>query len=159
MTSTLNGVSLVVELPAVRAGYRLWIGNYEYNCLADPTYPDRLFCQGLARPPLDRAVSLRVAEMDSQVEVYQGQISLASALFATPMPNAWTHNTCPDRGKDVLCEVECRIAPDGNPCIVASCNDACGPYFSVHTCPEMSLDFNSCTPQQWAIMKARYSIP
>lgn len=159
LTSGPTGISLVAELAGVNGGYTLELGGLVYQCATDEAYPDRLFCQGLAKPVLDQDISLKVASAELSQRVYSGRITIPSAMFATQVPDYYTYNACPERGQNVSCETECRIAPDGNPCIVSTCTDTCGAYFAVDTCPLMSMDFNSCTAEQWQQMKARYNIP
>ena len=85
------------------------------------------------------------------------RLVIPTALLVPPTPVGWAGNNCPQRGQNVSCETECRIAPDGNPCIVATCTDACGPYFSVHTCPDMSLEF--CFLQSRAVGGIKKVVP
>lgn len=159
LTSGPNGISMVAVLVGVKGGYTIELGGVAYQCATDDAYPDRLFCQGLAKPVLDQDISLKVTSADLSKLVYSGRITIPSAMFATQVPDYYTYNSCPERGQNVSCETECRIAPDGNPCIVSTCTDTCGAYFAVDTCPLMSMDFNSCTAEQWQQMKARYNIP
>ena len=92
--------------------------------------------------------------------VYQGSTLVPSALFIKPTQKGYANTNCPERGQNVKCETECRIDPNGNPCIMATCVDKCGAYFSVNGCPDhMSLDYPSCNADQWKYMKARYGIP
>ncbi|HCE18336.1 MAG TPA: hypothetical protein DEQ80_10795 [Anaerolinea thermolimosa] len=155
----VGGWTITLALPGAQGGMRLLLGGQTYDCLSDPAYPDRLFCQGLARPAYDTPLKLVFQNQDSNEILYETTLTIASALMLPPTPAGWGYNTCADRGKNVSCETECRIAPDGNPCIVATCTDACGPYFSVHTCPDMPMDFRSCSPEQWAALKKMYQIP
>ena len=150
---------LTLALPGVQGAMRLSLGGQSYSCVSDPAYPDRLFCQGLARPAYDASLKLVFQDEASGKILYETTTVIPSALMLPPTPAGWGYNTCADRGKNVSCETECRIAPNGNPCIVATCTDACGPYFSVHTCPDMSLDFRSCSPEQWTALKKLYQIP
>lgn len=159
LTSGPHGISLMAVIAGVKGGYTIELGGLAYQCATDDGYPDRLFCQGLAKPVLDQEISLRVTSAELSQPMYSGQITIPSAMFATQVPDFYTYNTCPERGQNVSCETECRIAPDGNPCIVSTCTDTCGAYFAVDTCPPMSMDFNSCTADQWQQMKARYNIP
>uniref|UniRef100_A0A7C4KGY4 Uncharacterized protein n=1 Tax=Anaerolinea thermolimosa TaxID=229919 RepID=A0A7C4KGY4_9CHLR len=159
LDNRVGGWMLTLDLPGVQGAMRLSLGGQSYSCVNDPAYPDRLFCQGLARPAYDAPLKLVLQDEASGEILYETTMTIPSALVLPPTPAGWGHNTCADRGKNVSCETECRIAPDGNPCIVATCTDACGPYFSVHTCPDMSLDFRSCSPEQWAALKKLYQIP
>lgn len=159
LTNNANGVDVVAVIPGISGAYDLQLGGIPYACATDAGYPDRLFCKGLSKPALDTDISVVLtASADSQV-VYSGRITIPSGMFATQVPDYYTDNYCAQRGQNVSCETECRIAPDGNPCIVATCVDACGAYFAVDSCPYMEMNFSSCSAEQWQQMKARYSIP
>ncbi len=155
----LGGWLVSFTLPGVDRSLKLILGGNTYECTFDSQYPDRLFCQGLSKPAYDQQLGFAFSDLQTGDLLYQGNVVLPTALLVPPTPVGWAGNDCPQRGQNVSCETECRIAPDGNPCIVATCTDACGPYFSVHTCPDMSLDFNSCNPEQWAALKKQYQIP
>lgn len=155
----VGGWMITLSLPGAQGEMRLLLGGQIYNCLSDPAYPDRLFCQGLARPAYDTPLKVAFQEQSSGETLYETRLTIPAAMLLPPTPAGWGYNTCADRGKNVSCETECRIASDGNPCIVATCTDACGPYFSVHTCPDMPMDFRSCSPEQWAALKKLYQIP
>lgn len=153
-----GGWMLTFTLPGA-VPVNLLLGGVEYTCDVEPAYPDRLFCQGLARPAYDQDLTLLIKDAQDGHALYQGVLVVPAAMVLPPTPAGWSQTSCDQRGQNVRCETECRIAPNGNPCIVATCTDACGPYFSVHTCPEMSLDFSSCSAEQWAYMKRLYQIP
>jgi hypothetical protein len=155
----VGGWLVTFKLSGAAGALRLTLGGSTFNCVVDKQYPDRLFCQGLSRPPYDTQMPLVFIDPQSGAELYRSTLIIPTALLVAPTPAGWSQTSCDQRGKGVSCETECRIAPDGNPCIVATCTDLCGPYFSVHTCPDMSLDFRSCTPEQWAQLKAQYQIP
>jgi len=160
LENKLGGWSMQWVLPGVQVPLKMMLDNREYTCTVDAKYPDRLFCQGLAQPALDRPLTLVFLNPESGVEIYRTSFIIPAALMAPPTPVGYAQTNCPDRGKKVSCETECRIAPDGTPCIVATCVDACGPYFSVHSCPDdMPLPSPSCNAEQWAAMKKKYQIP
>lgn len=159
LTSSVNGVDVVALVPGIQGAYQLELGGIPYQCATDAGYADRLFCRGLSKPALDQDISVVLTQSDLAQVVYSGRLTIPSAMFATQVPDFYTYNSCAERGQNVSCETECRIAPDGNPCIVSTCTDACGAYFAVDTCPLMSMDFSSCSAEQWQQMKARYSIP
>ncbi len=155
----VGGWMVTFTLPGIRQPLKLLLGGNTYNCLVDDDYADRLFCQGLAKPAYDTPLSLAFLDEGTGAKLYESSLVFPSALLVPPTPAGWANTNCAERGQNVSCETECRIAPNGSPCIVATCTDACGPYFSVHTCPDMSLDFPSCTAEQWAYMKKLYQIP
>lgn len=65
----------------------------------------------------------------------------APATGATPVVS---------NNRPVSCETECRIAPNGNPCIVETCVYVAGGYaYSRHTCPDnMPLLGHMCNDAQ-----------
>ncbi len=159
LENRVGGWMLTLAVPGAEKPLSLTLGGNRYDCSVDAQYPGRLFCQGLAKPPFDAQLSLTFSDPQSGAVVYESTLLIPTALMVRPTPAGWASTGCDRRGQNVSCETECRIDPSGNPCIVATCTDACGPYFSVHTCPDMSLDFASCTPEQWARLKALYQIP
>ncbi len=155
----VGGYQMVVVVPSLHDQYNLILGGIKFTCAVDEKAPERLFCFGLARPPLDQSLTLAFLHPETGKVVYQGKIILDSRALPTPVPSGYKQYDCPDRGKNVVCEMECRIAPDGNPCVVATCFDACGPYYSVHTCPENVSQWTLCDDNLWREMKSRYNIP
>lgn len=156
--SIIGGVRITLALPGVDVPYILRIRGYEYKCVLDPQVKDRLYCVGLAQVPPGQKSNLVLLDPKSGQQVYAAEVFYAG--FFTSTPQGYTSNSCPQRGEGANCEPECRQLPEGGYCVVATCTDACGVYFSVNTCPvEMSMDFNSCTEEQWAEAKLRYSIP
>jgi hypothetical protein len=160
LRNALGGYSLVISVPGIQtAKYEMKLNGKDYFCVVDAKVADRLFCQGLVQPPFDMKMGVELRDSATQTLVYQGSTTMFQALVVKPTVVGWSKTNCPDRGKNVHCEMECRIAPNGEPCVAATCVDLCGAYFSVHTCPDMSLTYNSCNDKQWAQMKARYNIP
>lgn len=160
MESNAFGWMVQLHLPGVTQPMLLKLDGKDYRCLLDERYAERLFCQGLTKPKIDQVLSLVFINPDSGEEIYRGSLIIPLAFVVPPTPVGYLHTACEQRGKDVSCETECRIDPDGNPCIVATCTDACGPYFAVHSCPDdMPLPSPSCTAEQWVMMKKRYQIP
>ncbi len=155
----VGGYQITMVVPAVNAPYNVILGGINFKCSFDEKYPDRLFCFGLAKPPMDQTITLAFLHPDTGKVMYQGKIVLDSRALPTPVPSGYSQYDCPDRGKNVTCEIECRIAPDGVPCMVATCFDACGPYYSVHTCPEDVSQWNMCNDELLREMKSRYNIP
>lgn len=154
------GWMIQFHLPGITQPLLLKLNGKDYRCSLDERYPDRLFCQGLSKPPIDQVLSLAFVKPDSGEEIYRRSLIIPLQFVVPPTPVGYLHTACDQRGQNVSCETECRIDPDGNPCIVATCTDACGPYFAVHSCPDdMPLPSPSCTAEQWAMMKKRYQIP
>jgi hypothetical protein len=97
--------------------------------------------------------------LDGRV-VYLGKTVVTSI---TP-PGSWVSqkSTCAAAGQAQTCEMECRIDPTtGQPCIVASCFDMCGPTNFIQTCSN-TVDLSSftmCDTETQAKMKKQYNLP
>lgn len=159
LASGVGGWKLTLSVPNLAQVYDVIAAGIEFNCSFDAQYIGLLFCYGLARPPLDQTITLAFLDQTTRTVVFQMQTVFASAALPTPVPSGYSAYDCPDRGKNVTCETECRVAPDGTPCMVSSCFDACGPYFSVDSCPAGVSTWSMCSDAQLADLKARYNIP
>jgi hypothetical protein len=156
----IGGIGLVLKIPNLSSVYNLILGGIRFDCTLDAKYPDWLFCWGLKRPPLDIPLQQAFLDPQSGKVVNIRQVVLSSLTLPTALPEGYADTNCPDRGKNISCETECRIDPNGSPCIVATCTDACGLYRSVQSCPEnMTLPSPICSPEQAAAAKAKYGIP
>mgnify|MGYP001163321771 CR=1 FL=1 len=160
LTSGVGGWKLSFQVPHLTQAYNAIVAGIQFKCSYDAKYADRLFCFGLSRPPLDQTITLAFLDPDSGKVVYQSKTMFVSATLPTPIPEGYSYDNCAERGTNVTCETECRIAPDGSPCIVSTCFDACGPYFSVNTCPEGVSEWKGlCSDEQLQEQKARNNIP
>ncbi len=156
----VGGISLVVKIAHIATPYDMILAGIKYTCHLEAQYPDWLLCWGLSRPPLDEQVNQAFVDQASGKVIFEQKVILSSALLPTALPEGYGFTNCPDRGKNISCETECRLDYDGNPCIVATCTDACGLYRSVHSCPDdMPLPSQLCSAEQWAEAKAKYGIP
>jgi len=160
ISSGIGGIQVIFKIPGIQVAYQVKIRGYDYACVLDAKAPDRLFCSGLALPPADIALDVVLSDPATGQIVYSGKTIYSSKFGATSTVQGWGKNDCPSRGENVSCETECRLLPNGSACVVSTCTDACGLFFSVDTCPsDMSMDFPSCPPELFEEMKARYSIP
>ena len=160
VSTSVTGVSVIFKIPGINVAYDVKIRNYPYLCQLDAKAPDRLFCNGLADPPFDKALDLVFSDPQTKQVVYTGSTIYSSALLVKPTVAGWATTNCANRGQNVTCETECRLLANGSPCVVSTCSDACGLYFSVDSCPkDMQNDFASCPPDLFAKMKALYGIP
>ncbi|HCE18337.1 MAG TPA: hypothetical protein DEQ80_10800 [Anaerolinea thermolimosa] len=156
----VGGISVVVKIPHLSVAYNMILGGIRYDCHLEEAYPDWLLCWGLARPPLDMPITQAFLDKQTGKVVMERKVVLSSAVLPTALPEGYAQTNCPDRGKNISCETECRVDADGTPCIVATCTDACGLYRSVHSCPaDMKLPAVVCSPEQWKEAKAKYGIP
>ena len=160
LASGVGGWKLSFQVPNLDRAYNVIAAGIQFKCSYDAKYPERLFCFGLSRPPLDQTITLAFLDADTNQVVYQSKTIFVSANLPTPVPEGYSYDNCAERGTNVTCESECRIAPDGNPCVVSTCYDACGPYFSVNTCPDGVTEWKGlCSDEQWLEQKARLNIP
>ena len=131
-----------------------------YGCTVVAEAPDRLYCNGLKKPPVEKAIPLQFLDPEDDSLVYETSWSIPAAIVPTDIPVGDLTTWCEDRGKDVKCEYECRLDNSGKACMIASCYDACGYYFSVDSCPaDLAAPFTPCDGQTLEEMKARYNIP
>jgi len=156
LSSAGSVVSLVVSVPGLKGAYNVTIEGRKYTCVFDPKYADRLFCTGQGQPHVDQNVSLVFSDPASGQVVYDGTILISHASVPTETPVGY--GSCPGRGKNIFCEVECRIYNNSDPCIVATCNDDCGVYYSIATCPD-GKNTGICDPDLEARMLKLYGIP
>jgi hypothetical protein len=160
LSSGVGGWRLNFKIPNLDRAYDAIVAGIDFGCTYESQYPDRLFCFGLSRPPLDQTITLAFLDPDTRQVVYQTKTVFASVNLPTPVPEGYSSTDCSERGQNVTCETECRIAPDDSPCIVSTCYDACGPYFSVDTCPKgVTVWKGLCSDEQWQDQKARNNIP
>ncbi len=128
-----SGYSSVIFLfPVLDQLYQVKINNAAYNCQIPEGIVDRLFCSGQEMRTDEYA---EVIFFDD--ETYQNQLA-ALTMFVpkpvpTPLPAGDPNTWCPARGTNVSCETEHRTE-FGEECWVQTCFDACGYYYSYHTC-------------------------
>lgn len=157
---SVGGIALTLKLPGITRDLNLELGGIKFTCKYDPAYPNVLVCTGLSSPPLDTRLPITFIDPVSGRVDYQGAVVLRQGMFPTPTPVSPAGNWCPDRGKNKDAEWECRIDDNGNPCVVATVRDACGYWYSVHTCPDnMQLPSPICSPEQFDAMRKLYDFP
>lgn len=157
----VGGVRITLKLPGIGVPLTLTLEGRTYACKPDPATPDRLFCNGLSMPPLNQNISVALVEPNGSQPVWSGETVLRNNLMVFPVRRTYfARPECSEPGKNLGCETECRINTNGSPCVVSTCFDVCGPYFSVHTCdPEMNKPFTMCAPEVTEQMKALYGVP
>ena len=160
ITQSVNGVQLVIEFPGIQQNYGLVLDRVTYVCAIAAEVPDRIFCNGLKKPSADKALTVQFTDADNGAVLYDSTWTISSAYIPTDVPVGDANTWCPDRGKDVKCEYECRLDDSGSACMIASCYDACGYYFSVDSCPaSVQPPFTPCDGPTLEQMKKRYNIP
>lgn len=128
------GLLISFHLPQLIGNLRAVINGRDYACITDESDPTMLYCYGQSfKTPVKTDVAFYPADSDQLL--YQAQFLIPAAISVKPTPVGNPATWCPDRGKNVTCETECRLGPNG-PCKVMTCFDACGYYYSEHTCPE-----------------------
>ena len=156
--SEAGGVySMVVKVPGLKQAFNLVIDERKFNCVINEQYPNLLFCTSKSSPHVNQTIALVFTDPTSGQAIYSGSTIISPAVVPTETPVGYF--SCADRGKNVFCEVECRVYGGSTPCVVATCNDACGVYFSVHTCPEKGKNTGMCSPDVDRQMRQRYGIP
>jgi hypothetical protein len=160
VTNYAGGISVSLTIPNINAGYNLFLGGEKYSCQLKETSPGQLFCWGLAIPPANKTLNMVFTDPASGTTIYSGQtlITNVAAIGSTVTQG----NTCAASGTKRSCEMECRIDPtNGQPCIVASCVDACGLTVSIQTCSnDVPLSsFSMCDAETQARMKKLYGMP
>ena len=128
-------ISVILEFPGIKTNYGVMLNNKEYNCKLVDDVPDRLFCTGPALI-LKSYTSIKYFTDDGtwQNPLYEGTVYVPEP-YKTPYPPGDPSTWCPLRGTDVFCETEHRVE-NGEECWVMTCSDACGYFFSYHTCTE-----------------------
>lgn len=131
------GMLLGFQIPGLTAPLITKVNTMLFKCTMEARYPERMFCAGPALP-MDRNLDVLFYTSEGGAPVYSGNLIIASKIFVTPIPaGANTSNNCPERGTNVNCETEHRTDNAGQPCVVSTCVDACGYYYSVNTCPDL----------------------
>ena len=159
ISNQAGGILVTVTVPNLTSVYNIVLAGAKYSCSLNAKYPDRLFCYGLAQPPYNKTVNLSFLDPTSEQVVLEIKTYLAEADF--PAPGKETNNSanCAQKGQNQSCEIECRLDPDGNPCIVASCFDACGQTLSIQTCDSNTENISNCSDEQLQEIKKRYNLP
>jgi hypothetical protein len=132
-----NGYGIIFNIPGIDESYNATIDGKPFTCTYEARYPDRLTCLGESfRTEVEIQVIFTGA--DTGGVVFTTSIIIGEPAFAptpsyptggVPNPNTW----CPQRGQNVYCETENRISWDP-PCLITSCFDACGYWYSIDTC-------------------------
>ncbi len=125
-------------IPGIRQNYRLDVSGKPFNCSLNEKYPDKLFCTGPTIAPKTQ-VKLTFLPLDGDLTpVYASSYQVPALVTPTVDPTTakgFNAQNCPVRGVNLRCETEYRINGDGC-CVVSTCSDACGYYYSVDTCPQ-----------------------
>jgi len=126
----------IFSVPGVSQDYYATIEKELYHCEIDTNYPDILICTGEYFEFDDEMVDVVFCSDETRDEIVHKQEYFSGPTTPAPAiiygdPKTW----CPERGQNVNCETEYR-SYKGEECIVQTCFDACGYYYSYHTCPK-----------------------
>ena len=135
---------VILEFPVLDHVLGLQINNKPYSCVLDEKLANKLLCSGTPLR-IKENVNVKFFDKDMVFEnlLYEGNLYVPEP-YKTPMPLGDPRTWCPLRGTDVFCETEHRVE-NGEECWVSSCFDACGYYYSYHTC-QYPPDNNFLTP-------------
>ncbi len=140
---TNYGMLIGFKIPGIKENYRLTVNKIEYKCQINDKAQDSLYCYG---PQFNQneIVTLDFFPLEGEGKpLYEVSYKVSLLVPPTVDPRilmTQAPGTCPQRGVDVTCETEYRNNGNGGYCIVATCNDACGYYYSMDTCPEGSVN-------------------
>ncbi|MAT41960.1 MAG: hypothetical protein CL609_06435 [Anaerolineaceae bacterium] len=124
--------SVIFEFPAISKLYYVKINNSPYNCQIPESTVDRLFCSGEGMRTGEYADVTFYADENFESEMITTKLYVP-AVIPTPLPIGEPSTWCPARGTKISCETEHRVE-FGEECWVQTCFDACGYYYSYHTC-------------------------
>ena len=126
---------MVFSIPGMKDPYNLTVNNIKYNCTLQEKLPGQLFCMG-PEFPHNRKVDLAFFAPNQTQPAYKTEYVIAP--IKTPTPEGYIpkgNADCPVRGIGASCETENRPASwPGGPCIVSTCVDICGYWYSIDTC-------------------------
>jgi hypothetical protein len=140
---TKNGLQLVFRIPGNRQNYRLEVNGTPYTCALVEKYPDRLYCLG---PVFAQNTQVKLVFFPLEGEkqpVFETTYRITPLITPTVdvrIGFAAFKKKCPEQEDKITCETEYRKIGSAC-CIVATCSDACGNFFSANTCPrDMAME-------------------
>jgi len=151
---TNYGMLIGFKIPGLKEDYRLMVNTVEYKCQINAKAVDSLYCYG-PQFGQDQTVKLVFYLLNGDsTPLYETSYKVSLLIPPTVDPRilmTQAPGSCPARGVNITCETEYRNDGKGSYCIVATCNDACGYYYSMDTCPEGSIkngiyNFNGTPP-------------
>lgn len=136
------GMQFAFFIPGIKLNYRLLANALPFKCSLYDQYPNKLYCIGPAIAPNTDVQLSFLPQTGSDTPVFEATYKLGSMITPTidiRTLKASNPTNCPQHGVNISCETEYR-KNEGGCCVVATCVDACGYYFSVDTCPvEMEM--------------------
>jgi hypothetical protein len=156
LTTPGDEVKAILRVPGLQQSLDIILGAHRFYCQMDEKVPETLFCTGKSRPHVAQQIALVFVDAETDAEIYTGTTYIINQ--AVPTATQAGYASCPNRGKNVSCETECRIY-SGDPCLVVTCFDDCGLYYSLHNCPDDRPNDGVCNEDQYREMKEKYGIP
>jgi hypothetical protein len=156
VTNPPGGWQIIVHVPGLKTAYNVQVDSRLFKCVTAAAAPATLFCQGLSSPSINTTIPIVFIDPQSGAPVYTGKTIIPPSSVPTATPVGYF--SCPDRGKNIFCETECRIY-GGTPCLVVACSDACGPYYGLNNCPQDHPNDGICSAELEQEMKKKYGIP
>ncbi len=128
----LIAMSLIFTIPGLKTAVQVKVGGSSFYCQVDPKFPNKLFCNG---PDLvvDTELPVRFIDSDGTTVLYKGVIYIPQSILGPKLPDNIDWGLCPLRNTNVTCETENRLWWNP-PCVVSTCYDACGYFYSIDTC-------------------------
>jgi len=139
---TSYGMLMGFHIPGIKENYRLQVNGVDYQCNLNDKAPDRLYCNG-QQVKAGQTVKLAFLPLKGDNSpVFETSYQVVPYVTLTIDPRtlvAGGVDACAARGVHVTCETEYRNNGDTY-CIVSTCVDLCGYYYSVDTCPVDSIN-------------------
>jgi hypothetical protein len=125
------GFLLIFILPGVVNPIQVSVDGKRFNCQVDIKLPDKLICTG---PELwtEKEMPVVFYGPDDITPIYKSVVFISNKTINN-YPEGINWNLCPNRATNVTCETENRVRFDP-PCVVSTCFDACGYFYSIDTC-------------------------
>lgn len=126
---------IYIDIPGLDKVYGILINDLTYQCSIAEEIPNRLICYGkYLDNQKSKEADIKIMDEDTDELLFE-KIVYVPMTIPTPLPIGEASTWCPLRGTNITCETEWRTE-NGEMCIVKSCFDACGYYYSEHTCNE-----------------------
>ena len=121
-----------IQVPGLKKTLNITVNGKKFICGMDAAYPEKIFCTG-PMLPIEKLLPIQFVSVTGDFVAFEGTITIPPVQENSSTPLVNSDNWCPERGKNVTCETENRTwySP---PCVVSSCFDACGYYYSIDTC-------------------------
>lgn len=124
---------VIFEIPSIDQVLGVSINGQDYDCKIPEDIQHELFCSGPKLRPNEYALVRFFQEEKPWITPLFEKEMYVAEPYKTPLPAGDPSTWCPQRGENITCETEHRVE-DGEECWVSTCFDACGYYYSYHTC-------------------------